>query len=1073
MVRDVCRRSLGRDSEIDDAVQAVFLVLAQRGGTIRNGQSLTSWLFGVAYRVCQRTRRDGARRRERETRAAKSIEFDVVKATVLDELCVALDAELVRLPEKYRAPLVHCYLQGQTRDRAAGELRLSLRTLDRRLEQGRSMLRRRLERSGLTFSAAMLAGALSQRSAETALPRLLIESTFCNAVNANHLSPGSAALEKFISNSTSAVRRKVIGLLLVVAATAVGATTVFRQTADQRAEAQAAPAELSPEKPASDEKREEPKHVDLIGEALPPGAIARLGVVNWQIQGELADCMAVTADGKNLVTASRKDGIAWWNMDDGLIQAHIPAPSVRQEWFPAQSIALSPDGRRAAISDRNSILHVLDLTSGKEIISRQSDTPILELAISTDGSQIGLRTQFGALSVWNVGNQKSATGAETQSTPTFWEIQPKRDRNIDWVYGPFPTGRLAFSPDGKLFAWVGLEEGMPVHIHDTAARKELAVLGKYRGNQRFITFSPDGAKLASLADGSQGEVWDLATHKVIVTLPKGEFLDSPVAAFSPDGKAIALKIGPEVLISIIEITTGKQRWRMLDNWSMTPRQDVLVFTPDSRTLLVNAYDPVIRQYDAATGTRLLRKGEATGRFNAFAFSHDRKHVYSLGSDSQLRTWDAATGKEVRTTTVAGQYGRFSVDGRSIIVAGQFGSRTYDTESGRERWQSPEKSLLCISDDGKLAALTDGKDLVLRDVSTGKDLQRLGGAATFWSWAVISPDSRRVYVNVDESVNRHVFYPGPIQVWDVESGRVLQSFSLQPNGGYFQMSADGKTIALHHLGDASENGCIELFETLTGKKRLICSQPHVYSPTAPLRFTPDRKLIATADYFSHDLDFYDIDNGEIHHRIPSYSNGVNCWAISRDGKYLVTAGTSTNALIWDLAALPPAGKKKFQSASDLPGLWLDLDSSDATKAYKAMRTMVNMGDLCLPYLDRQLAPAQAIDAKRISAWISQLDNDEFAIREKATKQLEEFGVGARFLLDRAQSEKLSEEANRRIDLLLSKINQSPDFIRSIRALEVIEHIGTPVARRILKRLAQGEKQATMTAEASAALERLSR
>ena len=547
--------------------------------------------------------------------------------------------------------------------------------------------------------------------------------------------------------------------------------------------------------------------------------------------------MVVTPDGKNLVTADRKDGIAWWNMADGLVQAAHPARSERQKWFPAQSVALSANGRCAAISDLNSTLHVLELPSGMEITSRQFDTPVLELAVSADGSRVALRSQFGALSIWDVVQQKKATGIALQSTASFWEIQPKRDRNIDWVYGPFPTGRLAFSPDGKLFAWVGLEEGMPVHIYDNAARKELAVLGKYRGIQRFITFSPDGSKIASLADGSQGEVWDLSTLKTIVTLPKVELLEAPVAAFSPDGKAIALKIGPGVAISIIELSSGKQRWRVLDNWSMVPRQDVLVFTPDSRTLLINAYDPVIRHYEAATGNRHLRTGEATGRINSLAFSQDRKHVYSLGSDSVLRTWDTATGKEVHTTLVAGQDGIFSFDGRSIIIDGRPGTCAYDTETNNELWHSPERELCCISNDGKLVALSDKNDLVVRSMGTGKEIQRLPGAMKLSSWARFAPDNHRIYVNVAEPTIGQRFYPGNylgrVQFWAVESCRETTSLALSPNGGYFQLSPDGKSIALHRFGQKDANGCIELFETLTGNRRLRCTQPKSYSPTAPL------------------------------------------------------------------------------------------------------------------------------------------------------------------------------------------------------------------------------------------------
>src|SRR5436190_577044 len=74
------------------------------------------------------------------------------------------------------APPVLCYLESRTRDEAARQLGWSLRTLERRLEQGRKLLRARLQRRGVTLSAALLAAALG-RSATAAVPALLAVTT--------------------------------------------------------------------------------------------------------------------------------------------------------------------------------------------------------------------------------------------------------------------------------------------------------------------------------------------------------------------------------------------------------------------------------------------------------------------------------------------------------------------------------------------------------------------------------------------------------------------------------------------------------------------------------------------------------------------------------------------------------------------------------------------------------------------------------------------------------------------------------------------------------------------------------
>src|SRR5262249_49145321 len=115
-------------------------------------------------RLAAEARRAAARRRAREQEAARA-RTPEEPGPGLRELCAALDEELHRLPDRYRAPLVLCHLEGRTRDQAARELGCSVRTLDRRLARGRDLLRARLLGRGLTLSAALLAAGLSRSAA--------------------------------------------------------------------------------------------------------------------------------------------------------------------------------------------------------------------------------------------------------------------------------------------------------------------------------------------------------------------------------------------------------------------------------------------------------------------------------------------------------------------------------------------------------------------------------------------------------------------------------------------------------------------------------------------------------------------------------------------------------------------------------------------------------------------------------------------------------------------------------------------------------------------------------------------
>jgi hypothetical protein len=151
----------------------------------------------------------------------------------------------------------------------------------------------------------------------------------------------------------------------------------------------------------------------------------------------------------------------------------------------------------------------------------------------------------------------------------------------------------------------------------------------------------------------------------------------------------------------------------------------------------------------------------------------------------------------------------------------------------------------------------------------------------------------------------------------------------------------------------------------------------------------------------------------------------------------------------------------------------LGNGDAAAAYALMRGLIAAPRESVAALDRRLQAAPPIDGTVIDRLIADLDSGRFEVRERASQRLGELGEITREALTKARSGKPSAEARARIKELLDALDSPADGerLQLLRAVEVLEAIGTPEARRVLKRLAGGEPKAMLTREAKAALERL--
>jgi hypothetical protein len=269
----------------------------------------------------------------------------------------------------------------------------------------------------------------------------------------------------------------------------------------------------------------------------------------------------------------------------------------------------------------------------------------------------------------------------------------------------------------------------------------------------------------------------------------------------------------------------------------------------------------------------------------------------------------------------------------------------------------------------------------------------------------------------------------LTLWEVASGQERRRFPwIEDEIKQVVFSADGRTLAA-----LAENGTFVLWDAATGK--------------------------------------------ELYHSLKEHGQAASL-AFSLDGKVLVTGRWDSTILLWDVGVL--TRRKKTAPVKRLPqqmnALWADLAGADVAKAYEAIWALADSPEQTVAFLKARLKPFWPATPARIVHWIADLKSERFAVRDAATKELTRQGEFAEAALLQALMERPTLEVRHRVEALVQKLEKAdrpPEQLRTLRCLEVLEHIGTPEARAVLKTLAQGPPDGSLSQEAQAALQRLSR
>ncbi|MCI0460403.1 MAG: PQQ-binding-like beta-propeller repeat protein [Gemmataceae bacterium] len=843
-----------------------------------------------------------------------------------------------------------------------------------------------------------------------------------------------------------------------------------------------------------------PRALDLSGDELPPGALARLGTIRFRHGGPVT-FVAFAPDGKTVVSGSGQGHLHLWETATGKLLHQIP----NQQY--ASSVVFTPDGKGVALIGSDSHFRLHDLSTGKEVRRLSPTTRELRLvAFSAGGKRAALVAQNHSIRVWDL----------------------ETDREVRQLVAPQPNptfapGLATLSADGKLLAIAGPERGSPVvRLWEVDSGRELPRIPLSPNGAAALAFSPDGKRLA-IADNKSLTILDVASREKVYGFDgvPGAFLPF---TFSADGKLLALRNGQK--IDLIE-TAG---WTTLRSLTPSGVPYALAFSADGKMLAVGGSDNVVRLCDTATGKELRPTEGHQAAVARVAYAPDGRSVATASADGTVRLWEAATGKELRslsrpTDKDAPRPGAPSaltfLDGGKVL-AGAWGDGrlcVWETATGKQRQLTRAPAghfqVVAFSPEGALLAAV-GQDgmLRLRDVATGREVRRFArqqGPGMAASVVAFGHDGRTIATGHGQQNPYLALTRGMptgytvsvaaspfVRLWEVttarERGQIHPEGSpkMPIHGGSYHIrgfsggsqypqlygpvsnvstlvfAPDGKTLAV-----ATTGGAVRLWDLNANRERQrIDGQPYAVPAVA---FDPAGKVLAVTQPGT--LSLYDTRTGEALCHVPTQQGFVPSLAFAPDGKTLVTGGGNTTALVWDVPRLLKEGRKPGElSAQELEKLWTELGDQDAGKGYRAGWSLAAVPARSIPFLAERLRPVPLVGAERIARLVADLDSARYSTRQQAERELQKLGDLAEPALRRTLEANPSLEMRRRIEALLERAEgpiSAPEPLRSLRAVEVLERIGTPEARRVLQRLADGEPEALVTREARAALQRLER
>ncbi len=529
-----------------------------------------------------------------------------------------------------------------------------------------------------------------------------------------------------------------------------------------------------------------------------------------------------------------------------------------------RAVAFSPDGKQLAVaSGIGTWLFAVDEPEKGTLLP--SDV-VHSVSFSPDGKTLvssgGWRRE-GEVRLWDV------------ATETYTRI-PMHEGN--WT-------DLLLSPDGRTLAYPG---GVTLRLRDVTAGTDASILGTYGAfvnHPTCLTFSPDGATVASGHHDGTIRLWDVATQNITSTLEgHRRYIDS--VTFSSDGRTLA-SASADGTVKLWDVAAGTMSVTVRDE-----SQPISVaFSPDGAILATGWWDGNVVLLDAATGRQIARFYGHGDNVTAVSFNPKGGALASASRDGTVKLWDLATGN---ATTLSGHSGKvlgmaFSPDGATLVSRSLTHMKkveVWDVEKGRMIATlgtlecAPIRSITVSSDGTTLANASFDGTVTLWDLEAGRTVATLPHSFEVVSVS-ISPDGTTLAAGDAESM---------VHLWDLTTEEKIKTLSgLSHAATSLLFSRQGATLAAGTSG-----GAIRLWDVATGAtiRDLTGHSDRILS----MAFLQDGATMATGSYFG-DVKVWDLATGDADTTLEA--KWVDCVAFSPDGTMFATGTPEKLVRLYDL------------------------------------------------------------------------------------------------------------------------------------------------------------------------------